>query len=76
MVIWKHGELIFNKKDNTFYYYEGRLQGYALSLRHMEKSIGIDMNGNPIPELIIAWMHQLRRATREERSALRLMGVR
>ncbi len=75
-MIWKHGELIFNKKDDTFYFYEGRLQGYALSLRSMEQSVGIDMNAEPIPALTIVWRHQVRRATREERSALRLMGVR
>jgi hypothetical protein len=76
VIFLKRGELIYNKKDDTFYYYEGRLQGYALSLRSMTESVGIDMNGEPIPELTIAWKHQVRRATREERSALRLMGVR
>lgn len=75
-MIWKHGELVYSKKDDTFYYYEGRLQGYALSLRHMDKAVGIDMNGDPIPELTIGWLHQVRRATPEERSAFRLMRAR
>jgi hypothetical protein len=76
LVIWKHGALVYHKKEDDFYYFESRFNGYTMALQKMDDPIGLDMDGNPIPNLIMAWTMDVRLATPEERSAFRLMRAR
>ena len=72
---YDRGTLVFDMKHEEFYFFEMKFNGFAMSVRVPGKFVGIDQDGNQIPELQMRWNTDIRKATPEECVALKFMGV-